>query len=80
VIPFDLIIRPSSLPGRGPAWAARFARVFLGLTPGWYGGREPVSPEDLAAHMETVMDTGGFKLPKTGMDEVEVILEMLKEQ
>lgn len=62
------------------AGGGRFARVFLGLAPGWYGGRDPVSPEELAARMETIFDTSGFTLPKTGMDEVEVILEVLKEQ
>jgi len=55
----------------------RFARVFLGLTPGWYGGRDPVSPEDLADHMETIMDTDGFHLPKTGMDEGKIMLDTL---
>jgi len=53
----------------------RFARVFLGLAPGWYGGRDPVSPEELAANMGTIMDTDGFHLPKTGMDEAEIMLE-----
>jgi len=62
------------------AGGGRFARVFLGLTQGWYGGQDPVSPEDLATRMDAIFDTSGFTLPKTGLDEVEVILEALKEQ
>jgi NAD(P)-dependent dehydrogenase (short-subunit alcohol dehydrogenase family) len=61
------------------AGGGRFARVFLGLTPGWYGGTDPVSPEELEAQMESIFDTGGFTVPKTGMDEVELILKVLKE-
>ncbi len=59
------------------AGGGRFARVFLGLTPGWYGGEDPVSPEEVAVRMETIMDTGGFKVPRTGTDEAEIMLAML---
>jgi hypothetical protein len=28
-------------------------------------GTEPVSPEDLASHMATILDPAGFTVPKT---------------
>jgi NAD(P)-dependent dehydrogenase (short-subunit alcohol dehydrogenase family) len=59
------------------AGGGRFARVFLGLAQGWYGGAEPVSPEDLAAHMDTIMDPNGFLVPKTSLDEAQVLLDIL---
>jgi NAD(P)-dependent dehydrogenase (short-subunit alcohol dehydrogenase family) len=57
------------------AGGGRFARVFIGLAQGWYGGIDPVSPEAVASHMESILDTGGFILPRTGMDELEVMLK-----
>jgi NAD(P)-dependent dehydrogenase (short-subunit alcohol dehydrogenase family) len=59
------------------AGGGRFARVFLGLAPGWYGGKKPVSPEDLADHIEDIFNPGEYTLPKTSMDEAEVLLAML---
>ncbi len=59
------------------AGGGRFARVFLGLAPGWYGGSEPVTPEVLASHLGTVLDTDGFTIPKSGMEEAQILLEIL---
>lgn len=59
------------------AGGGRFARVFLGLAPGWYGGSEPVSMENLAAHMTDILDPNGYTIPRTSMDEAEVLLATL---
>jgi len=59
------------------AGGGRFARVFLGLAPGWYGGSEPVSPEVLATHMPEIFDPAGYTIPRTSMDEAEQLLAAL---
>lgn len=55
------------------AGGGRFARVFLGLTPGWYSGGAVASPEDIASHMDQILDTGGYTIPDHGMDELEIM-------
>jgi len=57
------------------AGGGRFARVFLGLAPGWYSPGDPVAPEAIAQHISTIRNTDGFKIPQTGMDEIEIVLE-----
>jgi NAD(P)-dependent dehydrogenase (short-subunit alcohol dehydrogenase family) len=59
------------------AGGGRFARVFLGLAPGWYGGAEPVSPEAVADHMGQIFDPAGFTVPKTSLDEAQILLDIL---
>jgi len=59
------------------AGGGRFARVFLGLAPGWYGGAEPVSLEELASHMSTIFDPTGFTIPETSLDEAQILLDIL---
>ena len=56
------------------AGGGRFARVFLGLTPGWYSGGEVCSIEQLAESMTDVMATDQFTVPRTGLDELEIML------
>ncbi len=59
------------------AGGGRFARVFLGLTPGWYSGGEVCSIEQLAESMAEVMATDDFTIPRTGLDELEIMLKTL---
>jgi len=59
------------------AGGGRFARVFLGLAPGWYGGSDPVSPEVLAAHIADILNPADYTVPRTSMDEAEVLLATL---
>lgn len=59
------------------AGGGRFARVFLGLAPGWYGGSDPVSPEDLEAHLPEIFDPAGYTIPRNSMDEAEQLLAAL---
>src|SRR4051794_684438 len=42
----------------------KIARVFLGLTPGWFAGKgNTYTPEDVAANIEQIRDTTGFTIP-----------------
>jgi NAD(P)-dependent dehydrogenase (short-subunit alcohol dehydrogenase family) len=42
----------------------KIARVFLGLTPGWFAGKgNEYTPEDVAANLEQIRDTTGFTIP-----------------
>jgi NAD(P)-dependent dehydrogenase (short-subunit alcohol dehydrogenase family) len=42
----------------------KIARVFLGLTPGWFAGKgNQYTPEDVAANIEQIRDTTGFSIP-----------------
>lgn len=59
------------------AGGGRFARVFLGLAPGWYGGSKPVSPENLADHIADILNPDKFTIPRTSMDEAEILLATL---
>jgi len=56
------------------AGGGRFARVFLGLTPGWYSGGDVCSIEQLAESMDDILVTDNFTVPRTGMDELEIML------
>lgn len=59
------------------AGGGRFARVFLGLAPGWYGGAEPVEPEAVAEHIDSIFNPTGFTVPKTSLDEAQILLDIL---
>src|SRR5690606_31554777 len=42
----------------------RFARIFVGLTPGWIAGKaKVVSAEDIAAHIDQIRNTEGYTIP-----------------
>ncbi|WP_232676216.1 SDR family NAD(P)-dependent oxidoreductase [Nocardioides sp. R-C-SC26] len=55
------------------AGGGRVARLFVGTTPGWYGGREPVSPDDVHDAIEEICSLDGFVVPEDGTGEVELI-------
>lgn len=59
------------------AGGGRFARVFLGLGPGWYSGGDIADPETIAEHIEAIRNVDNFIIPKTGIEEVEVLLTTL---
>lgn len=57
----------------------RFARVFVGLSPGWNAGpKAKVSAEDLRDHMGQVRDTEGYTIPGSLGDEMKLVMEALK--
>jgi NAD(P)-dependent dehydrogenase (short-subunit alcohol dehydrogenase family) len=56
------------------AGGGRYARVFLGLTPGWvHRGSAPATPEDVEANLERILDPQGFTVPESGLDELQLM-------
>jgi NAD(P)-dependent dehydrogenase (short-subunit alcohol dehydrogenase family) len=45
------------------AGAGRFARLFIGSTPGWLAGDEAPTLEDVAAHWAAINDETGYDVP-----------------
>jgi NAD(P)-dependent dehydrogenase (short-subunit alcohol dehydrogenase family) len=57
----------------------RYARMFVGLTPGWFAGKAAKpSPEDVRDHIDVIRDTEGHIVPDSIADEMKLILEQLK--
>lgn len=56
------------------AGGGRYARVFLGLTLGWYSSGEVASVDTIAEKMGAIMDTEDFIIPASGMDELAAML------
>lgn len=59
------------------ASGGRVARLFVGSTQGWYGGPEPVQPEDVHEALEQICSLDGFIVPEDGNDEVALIRKAL---
>jgi NAD(P)-dependent dehydrogenase (short-subunit alcohol dehydrogenase family) len=56
----------------------RFARVFVGLTPGWFAGKgKAVTLEDVRDHLGQIMEEKGYIVPKSIGDEMRVIAKDL---
>ncbi len=57
----------------------RFARVFVGVGPGWFAGKEsPVSVEAVRDHLAQIMSTEGYTVPASVNDETMLILQALQ--
>jgi NAD(P)-dependent dehydrogenase (short-subunit alcohol dehydrogenase family) len=58
----------------------RIARVFVGLTPGWFAGKG-VTPsiEDVRAHLDQIRATEGFIVPATITDEMALFLSQMQQ-
>ena len=52
------------------AGGGRFARIFIGLTSGWYSGGDICSVEAISEKMGLIMNTENFLIPKTGLEEI----------
>jgi NAD(P)-dependent dehydrogenase (short-subunit alcohol dehydrogenase family) len=56
----------------------RFARIFVGLTPGWFAGKgKSVTLEDVRDHIGQITDEKGYVVPKSIGDEMRVIAKDL---
>ncbi|MBS4752163.1 SDR family NAD(P)-dependent oxidoreductase [Nocardioides sp. zg-ZUI104] len=55
----------------------RVGRVFIGVTPGWYGGREPATPDDVLDAIGEITSLDDFIVPKGGADEIALIQQVL---
>jgi len=57
----------------------RYARVFIGMAPGWNAGADAVvSAEDIAANLDTIREQSGYTVPESIGDEMKIIAESLK--
>src|SRR5205823_4385935 len=61
------------------AGGGRFARVFIGLTPGWTAprGTRP-SLEDIREHLDEIRDETGYLVPDTSAAEGEILAKLLE--
>lgn len=58
----------------------RFARVFVGLTPGWMAPKgAKVSAEDVQAHIEQIRDPESYIVPTSITDELRVLSRALRD-
>jgi hypothetical protein len=57
------------------AGAGRFARVFVGLGPGWYAGPGVVpTPSDIAEHLAEIVAVEGHAVPMSVYEEMGELL------
>jgi NAD(P)-dependent dehydrogenase (short-subunit alcohol dehydrogenase family) len=57
----------------------RFARVFIGLAPGWNAGADAkVSAEEVQANIEQIRDQTGYVVPESIADEMKLIAQALQ--
>ncbi|MFT4008953.1 MAG: SDR family NAD(P)-dependent oxidoreductase [Nocardioidaceae bacterium] len=57
----------------------RVGRIFLGVTPGVYFGREPATPDDIHAAIESICSVDDFVVAESGADEVGLISQVLSQ-
>lgn len=61
------------------AAAGRYARVFLGLSHGWYAQDvDAVTAEDIAQHMDEINDVSHFTIPTMLAEEIETVVARIK--
>jgi NAD(P)-dependent dehydrogenase (short-subunit alcohol dehydrogenase family) len=59
------------------AWG-RYARVFVGVTPGWHGPRDlPAAAEDVREHLSEILDRTRSFVPTSVYDEAGFVIESL---
>ena len=57
----------------------RYARIFVGLVPGWYAGKGVVpSAEDVAGHFDQIRQPEGYIIPDNLGDEMKLLLKSLQ--
>ena len=57
----------------------RYARIFIGLTPGWFAGKQAApSVEDIADHLSQIRSTDDYIIPEGIGDEMRQIAKLLR--
>ncbi len=57
----------------------RFARMFVGLTPGWFAGTgAKPAPEEVRDQMDRIRDPQGYIIPDSIADEMKIMLQQLQ--
>lgn len=60
------------------AGAGRYARFFVGLTPGWFAGAGEVpTVEDVGEHLADILDTEGYAIHVSAGDELSALGKLL---
>lgn len=60
------------------AGAGRYARFFVGLTPGWFAGPKGVpTVEEVASHLEVIRDPDGYEIFDSIADELRLLAGLL---
>jgi NAD(P)-dependent dehydrogenase (short-subunit alcohol dehydrogenase family) len=60
------------------AAGGRYARVFVGLAPGWYGGKDTIATaEDVLDHIDEIENQDGYIVPTQSGDELGQLLQLL---
>jgi NAD(P)-dependent dehydrogenase (short-subunit alcohol dehydrogenase family) len=56
----------------------RYARVFIGMTPGWVKGPgQPATVEEIAANIETIRNPEGYVIPDSIAGEMQAVMKSL---
>jgi NAD(P)-dependent dehydrogenase (short-subunit alcohol dehydrogenase family) len=59
------------------AAGGRYARVFVGLAPGWYGGKDHTpTPEDVLDNIDTIEKQDGYIVPGSIADEIGALAQL----
>lgn len=59
--------------------AGRYARVFVGLCPGWADAKsDTVSVEDVRDHLDQIRDPAGYTIPGNAGDEMVEAIKLIK--
>jgi len=59
--------------------AGRYARVFVGVCPGWSDARaEHISADDVAAHIDRIRDPADYLIPGSAGEEIAAAMKSLK--
>jgi NAD(P)-dependent dehydrogenase (short-subunit alcohol dehydrogenase family) len=57
----------------------RYARIFLGLTPGWFAGKQTLpTVEDIAEHIDDIRNPEGYIIPDSIADEMRQLGKLLR--
>jgi NAD(P)-dependent dehydrogenase (short-subunit alcohol dehydrogenase family) len=59
----------------------RYARIFIGMTPGWVkGAGQPASVEEIAANLDKIRDTKEYVIPDSIAGEMQAVAKALQGQ
>ena len=82
VAPMVAVLAHESCSVTGHVYTAgggRFARFFVGMSPGWTKASGVVEPEEVLSNFEQIDDVGDFIVPSNSIDELRVLRRALKE-
>lgn len=82
VTPMVVYLASEACSTNGEIYAAtggRFARIFIGLTPGWIGPRAaPATVEQVASHIDEIRDLADFAVPSHLVEEFQLLAERIR--